>query len=76
MTGRWPLPVFGGSTLPSLLQSCPACGANVITVLHALCTCPDLVALREWARAQGSSKSHAEQDAAKLALERLEEEND
>jgi len=39
-------------------------------------TCAVAVAGTELARAQGSSKSHAEQDAAKLALERLEEEND
>jgi ribonuclease-3 len=39
-------------------------------------TCAVAISGTEWARAQGSSKSHAEQDAAKLALERLEEEND
>jgi ribonuclease-3 len=39
-------------------------------------TCSVNIAHTEWARACGSSKSQAEQDAAKLALKRLEEEND
>ncbi|MBT6176685.1 MAG: ribonuclease III [Deltaproteobacteria bacterium] len=39
-------------------------------------TCSVNIAHEEWARANGSSKSQAEQDAAKTALERLEEKND
>ena len=39
MTGRWPLPVLGYSSLPDTLHSCAACGASDVDVCHAFSSC-------------------------------------
>ena len=46
VSGRWPLTVLGGSTLPSVLPSCAACGAEHPVVSHPLCACPGTAHLR------------------------------
>ena len=39
-TGFWPLTVYGESVLPLVLPRCSACGAQHVTVAHALADCP------------------------------------
>ena len=39
MSGKWPLPVYGGDELPLVLGVCPACGEKNVTVTHTLCDC-------------------------------------
>ena len=38
-SGCWPLPVFGGDSLPPVLDACPVCGELQGSVAHALCDC-------------------------------------
>jgi len=46
VSGRWPLAVLGGSTLPLSLPRCAACGTEHPVVSHPLCACPGTAHLR------------------------------
>jgi hypothetical protein len=39
MSGCWPLPIYGGESLPEYVDSCLMCGTSQVSVGHMLCDC-------------------------------------